>query len=367
MTHTDYMNIAMELALKAKGRTSPNPLVGALIVKGEKIISQGFHRRCGADHAEVVAIKKAGRQTKGTSLYVTLEPCSHHGRTPPCTDLIIKSGIQKIFVGMKDPNPLMNGKSILLLRKAGLAVEVGFLEKELKKINEVFIKYIRHQMPFVVAKCAQTLDGKIATARGQSKWITAKQARDYGHRLRDGFDAILVGINTVLKDNPFLNTDGKSKRIKKIILDTRLQLSLKANVFKDVHPGDVIVATTTKADQRKLDLLNSKNVQVMVCPTYDNRVDLQWLFKELAKMEITSILIEGGGTMIGAALKEKLVDKMMVFVAPKIMGDQQAVSSISGFQPTDVNHLPRLKDLTYRKIGDDLLIEGYLHYVYRNR
>ena len=360
MTHTDYIKIAMDLALKARGQTSPNPLVGALLVKGGKIIAQGFHRRCGADHAEAAAIKKAGRRTKGASLYVTLEPCSHYGRTPPCVDLIIKSGIQKIFVGMKDPNPLMNGKSIRLLKRAGLEVKVGFLKNELKKMNESFIKYIQHKLPFVVAKFAQTLDGKIATAQGQSKWITAKEARDYGHRLRDGFDAILVGINTVLKDNPFLNAKGKSKRIKKIILDTRLQLPLKANVFKDVKPGDVIVATTTKADQRKLELLNSKNVQVMVCPFYEGRVDLQWLFKELAKMEIASILIEGGGTMIGAALKEKLVDKMMVFIAPKIMGDQKAVSSISGFQPADVNHLPRLKDLTYRKIGDDLLMEGYL-------
>jgi len=360
MMHSDYMRIAMELAIKARGQTSPNPMVGALLVKGGKIIAQGYHRRCGADHAEAAAIKKAGRRAKGASLYVTLEPCSHHGRTPPCTDLIIKSGIKKIFVGMKDPNPLMNGKSILLLRKAGLAVEVGFLGKELKKINEAFIKYIRQQMPFVVAKCAQTLDGKIATAGGQSKWITAQEARDYGHRLRDGFDAILVGVNTVLKDNPFLNADGKSKRIRKIILDTRLQLPLEANVFKDVRPGDVIVATTTKADQRKLGLLNSRNVQVMVCPSYDGRVDLQWLFKELAKMEITSILIEGGGTMIGAALKERLVDKMMIFVAPKIMGDHQAINAISGFQPTDVNHLPRLKDLTIQKIGEDLLLEGYL-------
>jgi len=367
MTHIDYMNIAMELALKAKGRTSPNPLVGAILVKGGKIIARGFHRRCGADHAEAVAIKKVGRLAKGAALYVTLEPCSHSGRTPPCTDLIIKSGIQRIFIGMKDPNPLMNGKSIQLLRKAGLEVKVGFREKELRKVNESFFKYIQHALPFVVAKCAQTLDGKIATAGGQSKWITTKEARSYGHRLRDGFDAILVGINTVLKDNPFLNPEGKSKRIKKIILDTRLQLSLKANVFKDVQPGDVIVATTTKADKVKLDLLNRKNVQVMVCPTYDNRVDLQWLFKELAKMEITSILIEGGATMIGAALKEKLVDKMMVFVAPKIMGDQKAVSSIIGFAPVDVNHLPRLKDLTFQKIGDDFLVEGYLNYVYRNR
>lgn len=362
MTHAEYMNIAMHLALKAKGETSPNPLVGALLVRGHKIIAQGFHRRCGAAHAEVVVMKKAGKRAQGATLYVTLEPCCHHGRTPPCTDLIIKSGIRQVFVGMKDPNPLMNGKAVLLLKKAGIKMSVGFLEKELRRLNESFIKYIQRKLPFVVAKCAQTLDGKIATAGGHSQWITCLQAREYGHRLRNDFDAILVGINTVLKDNPYLNAARKTKRLKKVIVDTHLRLSLKANIFQGIKPGEVIVAATAKADEKKIALFKHHRVELIVCPLREDRVDLPWLFKELAKREITSILIEGGGTIIGAALKEKLVDKMMIFVAPKIMGDQQAVSSIIGFRAEDVNRLAGLKDFTYRKIGDDLLLEGYLDY-----
>jgi diaminohydroxyphosphoribosylaminopyrimidine deaminase/5-amino-6-(5-phosphoribosylamino)uracil reductase len=214
------MRKAMILAQRGLGLTSPNPMVGALLVKNGKIIAQGWHRRCGGDHAEIVALKKAGAKARGCRLYVTLEPCSHYGRTPPCVQQIIAAGIREVYVGMIDPNPLNNGKSIRLLKKAGVKVEVGFLPEKLQRLNEAFVKYITTRMPFVTAKCAQTLDGKIAASSGHSQWITSARTRDHAHKLRSQFDAILVGVNTVLQDNPRLNAAARSKRLKKIILDS---------------------------------------------------------------------------------------------------------------------------------------------------
>lgn len=360
MTDYDYMRMALNLALRAQGKTSPNPLVGAVIVKNNKVIARGFHRRCGTDHAEIVALKDAKEKARGATLYVTLEPCSHVGRTPPCVDALIRSGVARVVIGMIDPNPVNNGKSVAGLRRAGIRVKVGFLQEELKKINESFIKFIKYKMPFVVVKCAQTLDGKIATAGGQSKWITSQQSRNYAHRLRDDFDAIMVGANTVLRDNPRLNAADKKKRIKKIIADTHLKISLSANLFKNTRPEDVIIVTSQKAPAVKINKFRKKGVNVIVCPHAKKGVDLKWLFKELARKEITSVLIEGGSKIIGAALKAKLVDKILVFIAPKIMGDACALSSVSGSIIKNVNAAIRLRDWTLKKIGEDILIEGYL-------
>lgn len=380
MTDTDYMKIAYHLALKGKGKTSPNPLVGALLVKGSKIIAQGWHRRCGGPHAEIMALKRAGRRAQGARLYVTLEPCFHFGRTPPCVDVIMKSGLRQVVIGMKDPNPLTRGKSIATLKKNGIKVkslrlhsgQADFLKKELKDMNEAFEKYIKYNYPFVVAKTAQTLDGKIATANGQSKWITGKRTRDYARELRNDFDAILVGIHTVLKDNPGLNATGRSKRLKKIILDSSLRIPLKAKLFRNTRPGDCIIATTKRADQKKLKLLRKRGVNVMICPTSSlsegtrsgkrRRIHIKWLLKELAKQEITSILFEGGAQVIGSALKEKIVDKMIIFVAPKIMGDQRALGSVEGFNISHVDRALRLKETCIKKIGQDFLIKGKVVY-----
>ena len=360
---SDYMKMALDLAQRAKGQTSPNPIVGAVIVRNNKIIAEGYHRRCGADHAEVVALKKAGKSAKGAKLYVTLEPCSHFGRTPPCVDRIIQSGIEEVNVGMIDPNPVNNGKSILKLKHARIKTKVGFLKEELQKANESFIKFIRYRIPFVVVKSAQTIDGKIATALGQSKWITSKQSRNYAHHLRNDFDAILVGIGTVLKDNPRLNATKKSKRIKKIILDTTLRIPLQAQLFKNTIPSDIIVATTEKMKKDKYLLLKKKGVDTIICPPSYDGVDLSWLLKKLAQKEITNILVEGGSKIIGSLLKENLVDKFLIFIAPKIMGDERAINSVRGLTLNNINRLVRLKNLTFQKIGDDILIEGY---VYRN-
>ena len=363
MNDLDYMRLALNLALKAKGKTSPNPLVGALVVKNNKIIASGYHRYCGGDHAEIIALKKAKQKARGARLYVTMEPCSHYGRTPPCVDQIIKSGVAEVVLGMVDPNPVNNGRSIEKLRKAGIKVKKGFLKEELKKANEPFIKYIATKMPFVVAKCAQTLDGKIATFSGQSKWITSQEARNYAHRLRNEFDAILAGINTVLKDNPYLNAAKKSKRIKKIILDSRLRIPLKVNLFKGVKPQDIFIATTGKAQKSKLRMLSGKGFHVIICPSRQGKVDLRYLFRGLAKREITSIFIEGGSETIGSALKARLVDKLLIFMAPKIIGDRKAKGSVSGFRISRVDKALRLKNLTFRKVSsksDDMIIEAYV-------
>src|SRR5580698_9449657 len=223
----EFMNRAWELALKGWGRTSPNPMVGAVIIKSGKIIAEGYHHYCGGDHAEIDALKKAGSKARGASMYVTLEPCGHSGRTPPCTQAILKAGIKKVIVGALDPNKLNNGKSLKFLRQHGIEVEQGLLADELRHMNEVFNCWITTGRPFVTAKIAQTIDGKIATLKGESKWITSSFARDYAHRLRFGFDAILVGINTVIKDDPKLRTL-PAKRIKKIILDTHGKMPLNA-------------------------------------------------------------------------------------------------------------------------------------------
>ena len=361
MTDIDYMYKAQQLALKARGNTSPNPLVGSIIVKGNKIITGGWHRRCGDDHAEVVALKKAGQRARGARMYVTLEPCNHYGRTPPCVDQIIQRGIREVIVGMKDPNPLTNGKSIMKLRRAGIKVKVGVLQKDLKVMNEAFVKYATKKMPFIAAKSAQSLDGKIATAKGHSQWITSEVTRRYARGIRDEFDAILVGVNTVLKDDPRLSGSRKTKHLKKIILDSSLKVSPKARLFSGTKPADVFLITTDKASERKRATFQKKGVNVIVCPQRKKLFDLKWLFKELAKQEIVSILVEGGAHVVGTALKEKLVDKIYVYIAPIIFGDQKALSSVVGIKTGNVKKAIRLKRTSLKQIGPDILLEGYLN------
>lgn len=362
MTDIDYMQKAYQLALKAKGRTSPNPMVGCLIVKGSRIVAEGWHRRCGGDHAENAALKKAGTRARGARMYVTLEPCGHYGRTPPCVDQIIKSGIREIVIGMKDPNPLTNGKSIAKLRRAGIQTKVGVLKGELGVMNEAFLKYIRKGVPFVAAKCAQSIDGKSATADGRSKWITSEAARRFGRGIRDEFDAILVGINTVLKDNPRLNGAKKRTGLQKIILDSSLRIPPNARLFSGIRPSHCIVATTAGASGRKKIALLKRGINVIVCPRREGRPDLKWLFKELAKRQITSVLVEGGAHVVGSALREKLVDKMYIYIAPKIFGDQKALSSVVGIDAAHVNKAIRLQKITLKEIGNDILIQGYINY-----
>jgi len=345
----NYMNRAWELALKGWGRTSPNPMVGAVLVKSGKIIAEGYHHFCGGDHAEIDAIKKAGLKARGATLFVTLEPCHHTGRTPPCTEAILKAGIKKVVIGALDPNPLNNGKSIKFLKKHGVEIEQGLLAEELTHLNEAFNSWIRTRKPFVTAKIAQTIDGKIATLKGESKWITSSFARDYAHQLRFSFDAILVGINTVLRDNPQLKTV-PAKRIKKIILDTHGKISPRAKLWQRVLAEDVFIFTAKAS-------LGPMKAQVIQAPLFEGKIDLKWVLGFLGKKGISSVLIEGGGQVIGGAIQRKLVDKMMIYVAPKIMGE--GLSSVRGFSPDSLAGVMTLGKMSVDKIGDDILIQGY--------
>jgi len=344
-----YMNRAWELALQGWGRTSPNPMVGAVLVKAGKIIAEGYHHFCGSDHAEVDALKKAGLKARGASLYVTLEPCGHTGRTPPCTEAILKAGIKKVVVGALDPNKLNNGKSLKFLRQEGVEVQQGLLADELTQMNEAFNCWVSTGQPFVTAKIAQTIDGKIATLDGESKWITSVLARDYAHRLRFGFDAMMVGINTVLKDDPQLKASPR-KRIKKIILDTHGKMPLRAKLLEATVPEDIFVFTGKLTGKK----IKAREIKA---PLYNGKIDLKWVLKYLGEREVTSLLIEGGGIAVGDALARNLVDKMMIYTAPKIMGE--GISSVRGLKPKTLAGAIYLKEMSIDKIGEDILIQGY--------
>lgn len=355
-----FMNKAAKLALRAKGMTLPNPLVGAILVKNGKIVGWGYHKKAGLAHAEIEAIAKAKKKAYGAILYVTLEPCAHYGRTDPCVDKIIASGIKKVIVGMKDPNPLNNGKGINILREHGIEVEEGLLEEKLKKINEPFIKYITKKMPFVTVKVGQSLDGKIALKNGESKWITSDKARLFAHRLRREYDAIMVGVNTVIRDNPFLVLGGHDKKITRIIVDSHLSTPSSANIF--LKSQDVIIATIKPQAGQETDnrCLLSKKAKIIDVKDNNGQVNLYDLLKKLARLEISNILVEGGGSLIGSLFDAGLVDKIIFFIAPKIIGGRDSISSVMGRGISRLDKAISIKDVKIKKIGDDFLLEGYV-------
>jgi diaminohydroxyphosphoribosylaminopyrimidine deaminase/5-amino-6-(5-phosphoribosylamino)uracil reductase len=385
-----FMKKTLTLAARGKGRTSPNPLVGAVIVKGGKIIAADYHRKAGTPHAEVLALNKAGKRAKDATLYVNLEPCCHtEKRTPPCTKAIIRSGIKKVVVAMIDPNPRVSGMGLKELRKSGIETVSGIMEAEAKQLNEAFIKYISKKNPFVILKIAQSLDGKIATARGESKWITGEKAREYVHKLRNEVDAILVGIGTVIKDNPSLDCRiRKGRNPYRIIVDSNLQIPLNAKVLKH-GDGKTIIATISSrptllkeitinspfvkggrrgiiskkeyADyQNKMKRLNHMGIRILTVKDKDGRVDLKFLMEELGRLEITSIMIEGGSSINASALSSGVVDKVMIFVGSKIIGGVDSISSVGGKSPALLKDSFNLKHLKINKIGEDVLLEGYM-------
>lgn len=358
-----YMRLAYELALKGRGKTSPNPMVGAVIVKQGRVVGQGWHRRCGGPHAEIWALRQAGpRAVRNATLYVTLEPCFIQGRTPPCVDAVIASGVTTVVIGVKDPNPATHGKSVRKLRRAGITVRVGVLAGCLTEMNVAFEKYIRTGMPWTVAKAAQTLDGKIATSTGHSQWITSLEARRFSRRLRNDFDAIMVGVDTVLKDNPALNSSDPRKPLKKIVVDSRLRTPLQARFFQDCDPKDCWIAAAASADPARIQLYQRRGHEVIVCPARHGRVDLAWLFRCLPSKGIASVLIEGGARLIGAALQDKLVDRMHMYIAPVILGDADALSSVVGFKRKKIEQCTRLSWLHSRMIGPDMFIQAQVNY-----
>ncbi len=353
------MKKTIELALKAKGRTSPNPMVGALVVKDEKVIASGYHKKAGTPHAEVIALNKAASSARGATLYVNLEPCCHiEKRTPPCTKAIIESRIKRVVVGTLDPNPKVSGKGIDELRHSGIRVDVGVMEEEAKRLNMAFIKYITQSMPFVIMKVAQSLDGKIATASGESRWITGEKSRLMAHRLRNEVDAVMVGIGTVLKDDPALTTripDGRDPY--RVIVDSSLRIPLSAKAL--IEPSKVIIAVTERAPQDKRDVLKEMGVDIIILKHEDGEVPLKSLMRELAKREILTLMIEGGSSINASALREGIVDKAMFFISSKIIGGKHSIASVGGIGPETLRDVVTLSDLKIRRIAEDVLIEGY--------
>lgn len=354
-----YMRLAMQLAGNAIGRTSPNPLVGAVIVKDNRVVGCGWHRKAGTQHAEVHALNQAGELAQGADVYVTLEPCAHYGKTPPCAKALVEAKVKNVYGGLLDVNPKVAGKGFKILEDAGIHVEYGFLQDELRKQNEVFFKWIEHKKPFVVLKAAMTLDGKIATATGQSKWITNETSRAYGYKLRDIYDGIMVGINTVIEDNPMLTArvDGGKNPIR-IVVDSSLKIDINANVVQD-KSAKTIIATTDKADKDKILKLQAQDVDVIVVDKDKNdKVDIEKLLDILGQQNICSILVEGGATLSGSFVAKKLVDKVYFFIAPKIVGGKEAKTPVAGTGILNLQEALALKDIQIEKLEEDILIIG---------
>ena len=355
-----WMKRVLRLAEKGRGRTSPNPMVGAILVKDGRAVGDGYHAKAGEPHAEIIALRKAGEEAKEATLYLNLEPCTHYGKTPPCAPVVIEAGVRRAVIGMEDPNPLVKGRGVEALKRAGLDVDVGILEKECRRLNEAFCKYILNKEPFLILKVAATLDGKIATRNGESQWISGEASRRFVHRLRDQVDGVIVGIGTVLKDDPMLTARVKGgKDSYRIILDSRLRIPENAKVI-EISPSKTIVATTELAPGEKVERLEKKGVRVLILDSKKGRVDLKPCLFKLGEMGMMSLLVEGGSQLNGSFLDEGLIDKIFLFLSPKLIGDPQALGMFDGHEVTSLKEAIPLNELKIRRIGGDLLLEGYL-------
>jgi diaminohydroxyphosphoribosylaminopyrimidine deaminase/5-amino-6-(5-phosphoribosylamino)uracil reductase len=355
------MKRALELAVKGIGMVNPNPMVGAVIVKDNKVIGAGFHEKYGHAHAERNAVKNAVEDIEGATVYVTLEPCAHYGKTPPCVDLLIEKKVRKVVIGMLDPNPLVAGKSIKKLKENNIEVKVGVKEKECRKLNEVFIKYITTKKPFVIMKAGISIDGKIATSSGESKWITSERSRLHSHELRNRMSGIMVGINTVLSDDPSLTYRGehKGKDPLRIIIDSTLKVPFESKVIK-YNNNNTIVACVENTDLIKKEKLEKMGVKIIETKSKKGKVDLQEVVEKLGKEKIDSILLEGGGTLNFSALKEGIVDKVRFYIAPKIIGGENSKNSVSGQGFYNLDDCVNLKDMSYEQMGNEIVVEGYI-------
>lgn len=359
MNYEDYMQKAIELAEMGRGRTNPNPLVGAIVVRDGAIVGEGYHAALGEPHAEIVALGQAEDRAKGALLFSTLEPCCTFGRTPPCTRTIISSGVAKVVIGLVDPNPQVNGKGLEEIHRSGIEVFTGVLSKEIARQNEIYLKYITTGQPFVLLKTAMSLNGKIARESGRTTWITGAVSRQEVHCLRDQYDAIMVGSGTVLADNPLLTARLKNKETRnpvRVIVDSQASLPIDARVVTDPSALTVL-ATTEKAPKEKLEELQRRGVQVLLLPEANGKVDLTKLMEELGKREITSILLEGGASLNTSAIEAGIVDKFAFFIAPKVIGGKQALGVVKdGFEDL---LWQELKLSRLRKMGEDFMVEAY--------
>jgi len=365
-TDIRFMRMAMAEARKGLGKTSPNPAVGAVIVRDGKVLAKGYHRKAGSPHAEIVALKKLGNRAEGATLYVTLEPCNHHGRTPPCTEAILNSGIRRVVVGMRDPNPGVKGGGCEYLAQHGVEVHVGVLEKECKRLIEAYIKFVTTGRPFLTLKSAITLDGWIATTVGHSKWITGEKARRYVHRLRRASDAVMVGAGTVIKDDPLLTArDDRSRgrQPHRIVVDSFLRSPINAKVFataRDV-PTTVVLGLKCGASA-KIKELEHMGVRIVRCPVKRGVIDLDTLMDILGHDNIQSLLVEGGAKLNYSLLRGRLVDKLKIFLAPKLLGGSDGVPMFFGKGPSKLDGCVRVEISRVRRFDRDIMISGYPRY-----
>ncbi len=358
-----YMKQALALAEKGQGWTSPNPMVGALLVKGGRVVGRGYHQRAGGPHAEVNAIDQAGERARGTTLYVTLEPCNHFGRTPPCTHKILDAGIRRVVVAMGDPNPGVAGGGNRYLQDHGIEVTTGICEKEARTLNEAFISWVSTGRPFVVVKCAATLDGRIATRTGDSRWVTGPASRQFVHRLRHAVDGIMVGVETVKKDDPSLTTrldgaDGSDPT--RIVLDTHLSIPPTSKLLHQASPAPTWVVCGKDAPADRRAALAAAGARVVTAALKDGRIDLSALMQQLGEKGITSLLIEGGGRVIGSAFAADIVNKICFFYAPKILGGDDGIPICRGAGPERMHQSIAVHDLSVLRFDTDVMLQGYL-------
>ena len=369
------MHLALRLARRGYGATSPNPMVGAVLVKGGKIIGRGWHKRAGQPHAEIEALRDAqrrGHSPKAATLFVTLEPCCTHGRTPPCTEAIISAGIRRVIVGAVDPNPRHAGAGLRALRRAGLDLTQGLLAAKCERLNEAFNFWITQHRPFVTVKSAMTLDGKIASRSGESKWITGKQARACGMELRQGADAILVGINTVLADDPALTVrweksggGAKHPALRRFVLDTMARTPLTAKVVSDAAASLTTIVVSKHAPPKRVRALEQKT-RVLVAPARDGKIDLPWLLRKIGAQAVTSLLVEGGGEVNASFLLQGLAQRVAFFYAPKVLGGATAPKAVAGRGAKGLADSLSLADIEWRKLGGDWLLLARTEPTHRN-
>ncbi|MBN1868885.1 bifunctional diaminohydroxyphosphoribosylaminopyrimidine deaminase/5-amino-6-(5-phosphoribosylamino)uracil reductase RibD [Candidatus Sumerlaeota bacterium] len=356
-----FMHLALELAERARGQTSPNPMVGAVIVQGDEIVGQGYHQRAGEPHAEIVALREAGERARGATLYMNLEPCCHQGRTPPCTETILRAGIARVVAAMMDPNPLVNGGGFRRLRVAGVEVDFPVLEGEARRLNEAFLTYHLLKRPFTIAKWAMTLDGRTSTDAGDSRWISNDASREYAHEIRASVDAIAVGVGTILADNPKLNVRLKEyerKQPARIVFDGRLRIPLGARCL-DPSGGQAIVVASTTAPKERVDRLKKAGHKVLLVPGKKRFVDIGAALEILAGQGILSVLVEGGRELHTSLLREGLADKIVVFVGPRIIGGVTSNGPVTDLGIARLRAAMTLKNVRIRTFGTDACIEGY--------
>jgi diaminohydroxyphosphoribosylaminopyrimidine deaminase/5-amino-6-(5-phosphoribosylamino)uracil reductase len=364
MSPRHYMESALSLAKLAVGYTSPNPAVGAVIVKDGLVVGMGYTRPAGLDHAEVMALRQAGHRAQCATMYVTLEPCPHYGRTPPCTEAIIEAGISEVHIALIDPNPLVSGRGVRRLNERDIKTHLGMCQQEAYDINEAYIKHITTGLPFVVAKFAMSLDGKIATKTGDSKWITKEETRKYAHGLRYTADAIMVGVNTILADDPYLTARGcggrggiGKKQPLRLVVDSKGKVPLTAHVFEP--PGEALVAVASPIDPVRKQRLVKTGAEVVELPAREGVVDVVELLKLLGRREIVTILVEGGGRLLGSLFDHHSVDKVLAFISPMIIGGRKA-ASVGGNGVENIAEALRLSRVDIKSFGDDILVSGYV-------